>query len=338
MARKHVRHHTSQVRLPPRLLRGVEGAFWFVLALAVAWGGKGAWVGFSELGRVFSPAVLTTASAHGDLPVPTERKAAAIARPPTMPPAAKASSADISAPPSADTSSKPAVAIVIDDLGMSPTAARRAMALPGAVALSFLPYAEATPELARAASRAGHDVLAHVPMQAEADADPGLMALYVDLPPAELKRRLEWNLSRVPGFIGINNHMGSLFTENRAALSVVMPELKNRGVFFFDSVTTPHSLGVTTARRFGVESAGRDVFLDDTQSAAAVTAQLALLERIARTQGVATAIGHPHGVTLALLERWCAHHPAVRLVRIEDAIRMKTAHERGAVVEAATDK
>jgi uncharacterized protein len=114
--------------------------------------------------------------------------------------------------------------------------------------------------------------------------------------------------------------------------------LKDRGVFFFDSVTTPHSLGVATARRFGVESAGRDVFLDDTQTAAAVEKQLALLERMARAQGVATAIGHPHDVTLALLERWCAHHPAVRLVRIKEAIHMKMAHERGAVAETDTDK
>lgn len=49
----------------------------------------------------------------------------------------------------------------------------RAMALPQAVALSFLPFAEMTPSLAEAAARKGHLVLAHVPMQALGREDRG---------------------------------------------------------------------------------------------------------------------------------------------------------------------
>ena len=58
----------------------------------------------------------------------------------------------------------PMIAICIDDLGEDLAGTDRAMALPNEVAMSFLPYAEATPFLAQEAEARGHIVLAHVPM------------------------------------------------------------------------------------------------------------------------------------------------------------------------------
>ena len=96
-------------------------------------------------------------------------------------------------------------------------ATRRAIALPKAMTLSFLPYGDDTPALARAGGRAGHQVIVHVPMEPEGREDPGPMALRTDLSAGENLRRLDWALSRVPGHVGINNHMGSRFTARIAA-------------------------------------------------------------------------------------------------------------------------
>jgi uncharacterized protein len=332
---------SPQKRIPSRILRWADGAFWFVLALAVVVGGKGALAGLPEIGRHLSPSEVMEAQASGDVvkPVaarlalagfPASQNGPAVLYPVKMhelpawmrdPAAASASKAQA-----------PAVAIVIDDMGPNESGSRRAIALPAEVALSFLPYADATSVLAKEAARKGHDVMVHLPMQAEADADPGPMALMVSDPPEEIRRRVAWNLSRVPGYVGINNHMGSRFTESKAALAPVMADFYDRHVFFLDSVTSPRSQGVAVARAFGVASAGRDVFLDDVQTAEEVTARLAELERIAKRAGVALAIGHPHDVTLTLLARWCASQHAVRLVRIKDAIRMKTEREMGVPV------
>lgn len=235
----------------------------------------------------------------------------------------------------------PAIAIVIDDLGADPSRTRRVAALPPEIAMSFLPYADSVPQQAQMAAAAGHDVMVHMPMQAEAyrHADPGPMALRVDLPQAEIVRRLDWALARVPGFIGVNNHMGSRFTETREAMMPAMRVLAERArssnnFFFFDSVTSPRSVGTQVARSFGMVSAGRDIFLDDTQTAAEVSYELGQLEHIARTRGVALAIGHPHDVTLSVLERWCANLKGFRLVHVRDAIRMKTEHEQGVPMAA----
>jgi hypothetical protein len=228
----------------------------------------------------------------------------------------------------------PAIAIVIDDMGSDAVNARRAFALPRAVALSFLPYPDETSMLAREGARAGHEILVHVPMQAEDDEDPGPMALRIDQTPQEIARRLEWALSRVPGFSGINNHMGSRFTEDRAALVPVIESLYDRRVFFLDSRTSGGSQVVEVARAFGVPSAPRDIFLDDVQMPDAVAAQLSALEKDARENGVAIAIGHPHEVTLGVLARWCANLKGYRLVPVGVAIRLKTEREMGVPVAA----
>jgi polysaccharide deacetylase 2 family uncharacterized protein YibQ len=220
-------------------------------------------------------------------------------------------------------SHRPVIAICIDDLGEDLAGTDKAMALPKDVALSFLPYADATPFLAQAASRRGHLVLAHVPMQALNGKDPGPMGLKPQMTRDEIARRLGWNLARVPGLVGINNHEGSRFTADTAALEPVMATLKARHLFFFDSRTGPQSAVAAAARDAGVMTGARDIFLDDDPRPLAVSAELEMLAREARRSGVAIAIGHPHDVTLKLLAQWLAQDHGVTLVPLDEAIRLK---------------
>lgn len=200
----------------------------------------------------------------------------------------------------------PMIALVIDDLGPNRKRALRAFNLKAPLTLSFLPYARDLRALVARARAMGHEILMHIPMEPlEASRhDVGPNALLVDLDRRELVRRLNWNLNRFSGYVGINNHMGSRFTADRTAMTRVMREIKDRGLLFLDSWTTPDSLGTRLAGRFGVPHVGRDVFLDNERSADDVARQLDLAERIARRDGVAVAIGHPHSQTLAALERW----------------------------------
>jgi len=228
-----------------------------------------------------------------------------------------------SGPPPALRAARPVIAICIDDLGEDIAGTDKAMALPKEVAMSFLPYPETTPFLAQAAGRKGHLILAHVPMQAIGAQDPGPMVLKTGMPADEIARRLGWDLARVPALVGINNHEGSRFTADAAALVPVMATLRARHLFFFDSRTGPDSQVGIAAYKAGVTTAGRDIFLDDDQSAAAVSAELEMLAREAKRTGVAIAIGHPHDVTLKLLAAWLARDHGVTLVPLDDAIRLK---------------
>jgi polysaccharide deacetylase 2 family uncharacterized protein YibQ len=198
----------------------------------------------------------------------------------------------------------PIIAVVIDDLGVNLERTNRAIALPANVTLSFLPYPPRSLELSRRAHLAGHEVLVHLPMQPSGQADPGERALTPGLPPAELKQRLGWALSRVANYDGVNNHMGSRFTESAADLSIVMAELKTRRLFFLDSRTTANSQAQRVADEMGVLSGRRDVFLDDERNVAAIKRQLAYAENLARTNGNVIVIGHPYPETLGVLSAW----------------------------------
>jgi polysaccharide deacetylase 2 family uncharacterized protein YibQ len=281
-----------------------EGAFWLALACALVLGVDSlaaSMPGLSEL--LFPP---RTAESHFA---------------PAMPPPPPSELPEKLARLAPD--ERPAIAIVIDDLGGDVTHTSRAIALPRAVALAFLPYPSDTPALARQAARAGHEILVHMPMQAMGDADPGPMALAIGMTPVEIARRLDWAFARVPGFVGINNHEGSRFTADADALAPVMRALAARHLFFLDSRTTAETQVVAVARSYGVATGSRDVFLDNVATVEAVDAQLRVLEAKARAQGAAIAIGHPHEFTLDAIASWAAHHEGVALVTLREAMRRK---------------
>jgi len=200
----------------------------------------------------------------------------------------------------------PRIAIVLDDLGPSLTAARRAIALDPAITLAFLPYAKAVASQTAQARNAGHEVLLHMPMEPIEGLtnNPGPNALLIALDQGEIVRRMRWAMDRVPGAVGFNNHMGSLVTADRHIMSLVMAEAKARGLMFLDSRTTPNTVAIGAADRYALPRAARDVFLDNEMSAESIAAQLRETERVARRRGGAIAIGHPHSVTLEVLERW----------------------------------
>ena len=87
-------------------------------------------------------------------------------------------------------------------------------------------------------------------------------------------------------------------------MAIVAGILKARGLVFLDSRTIAGSKAETVARQAGVPVLSRDVFLDHDEDGAQVTLELDRLEHLARQNGVAIAIGHPHPQTLDILEKW----------------------------------
>jgi uncharacterized protein len=262
-------------------------------------------------------------------PPPATRLAALAPRPPARPGEPAWLRFAVPAPL---TRGRPHIAIVIDDLGLDRKRSERAIALPGPLTMSFLPYASDLPRLTEAAHRAGHELLVHVPMEPISRAeDMGPNGLAVDLGAEEVLRRLRWDLARFDGYVGINNHMGSRFTSDAGSMTPVMEELKARGLLFLDSRTAGSSIGAELARKLGVPHATRDVFLDNEINAAAVAAQLAEVEQLARRHGSAVAIGHPHDVTLDQLTAWLASLPGKGFVLVPlSAIVKEQAPGRGA--------
>jgi polysaccharide deacetylase 2 family uncharacterized protein YibQ len=200
----------------------------------------------------------------------------------------------------------PVIAIVIDDMGLDRRHSAQIVALATPITVAYMPYAEQLAQQTSQAWRAGHELMVHMPMEPGnlAQNNPGPDALLVKNGADENVRRLNKNLDSFQGYMGINNHMGSAFTVNRAAITPIMQVLKQKGVWFLDSKTDGRSLAGIVAGEMGVPFAVRDVFLDNVNSKDYVLKQLAETERVARQKGYAVAIGHPRSGTVQALAEW----------------------------------
>jgi len=157
------------------------------------------------------------------------------------------------------------VAILIDDMGGSLLRLQEILELDSPITISVLPHLRYSRDVSRIASESGRDVLLHLPMEPRNMAvnHPGKGVLLTDMAGDTIRKIVEDDLLYVPEAVGVNNHMGSRFTEDEPGMRQVFAVLKKRELFFVDSRTTSASLGSRLARESGVENAERDVFLDN---------------------------------------------------------------------------
>jgi len=195
------------------------------------------------------------------------------------------------------------IAIVIDDMGASLRELNALTSLQAPLTFSIIPQLPHAAEVAETAHDRGYEVMAHLPMEPKDSGQRRLErnGLLVSLSNEEITDRVCHYLELVPHAAGANNHMGSLFTEDSEKMLPVMRILKDRSLYFLDSRTTPLSVGYSLAQEVGVKSASRHVFLDNVREVEAIRLQLQKSAQIARKQGYAIAIGHPHQVTIEAL-------------------------------------
>ena len=209
--------------------------------------------------------------------------------------------------PFENTEIKPLVSIVLDDMGLNRLHSDWAVSLKAPLTLSYLPYAKDLANQTQSARAQGHELLIHLPMEPLGAADPGPGALMVNMDQIEIKKLLARALYAFPGAIGVNNHMGSLFTADYRAMSIVLMQIKSSGQLFLDSLTTSNSLVGQLGDKLNVPVVSRDVFLDDIDKEDEIVRRLREVERVALDKGTAIAIGHPRLTTLRVLEEWLAN-------------------------------
>jgi uncharacterized protein len=198
----------------------------------------------------------------------------------------------------------PKIAIIIDDIGNDTSLASSLMDMGLPVTLSVLPSSLYAREIAEKARKKGFEVILHLPMEPKnyPSVNPGPDALLTKMDERQIRAIIDKDLKKVPGISGVNNHMGSYFTEKEDKMTYVLKELKKKDLFYLDSRTTSNSVGFRIARELGVPAAKKSVFLDNDPSSRAVKYQLERLIGIARYSGEAIGIGHPHDVTVDVLK------------------------------------
>lgn len=197
----------------------------------------------------------------------------------------------------------PRIAIIIDDLGNTLKSGLETIGLPGPITLSILPLTPQAKRLANEGHAQGKEIMVHTPMSNLKNFPLGPGGVTENQEQTHFIETLRQGFDSVPHAIGMNNHMGSQLTQLQQPMLWLMQELREQKLYFVDSLTSPDSVAGKTARKVGVPSLSRDVFLDTYQDAEFVRKQYQHLLRKAKRRGYAIAIGHPYPETLALLKQ-----------------------------------
>jgi len=196
----------------------------------------------------------------------------------------------------------PLIALIIDDVGHSVSAVRPFFELGIPITFSILPHLRFSERLAEKAHAIGHEVMLHQPMEPHSRSiDPGPGALLLSHRPQELITIIDANIMSIPFAVGVNNHMGSRFTESKKNILETLEIFKERNFFFVDSYTSCHSIAFDTARELDMTTACRNEFLDIRSERDFVFLQLVKLKKHALRFGKAIGIGHPKPATVDAL-------------------------------------
>ena len=259
------------------------------------------------------PTVYATVTVPVDIVTPPPESELPKADALPAPPPKTAPNGKSGAKPFDKTDKRPRIAIVITGLGPSPQIVHAAIDhLPPEISLAFLPFAADTDSLAEQARVAGHEILLDIPMEPSSypDDDPGPQSLMTANSDAENLKRLDWNLARASGYVGVVNFMGSRFTTAEVKLAPVLTVLHDKGLLVVDTRANPLTAVPGLARELKVPYAVADLDIDAMASRDAIDQNLAKLEDIARKDGKAVGVAGVYPVTFERLAEWARSLPS----------------------------
>ena len=202
---------------------------------------------------------------------------------------------------------RPVLSLVIDDLGYSLARGKHAIDLEGDHTYAIIPGTTYGNKLAKFATGKHKEIILHLPMQAMSERsamEPN--ALNEAMDEDAISENLQLMLAEFPHIKGVNNHMGSHMTSINYFMKPIMDGIRayDPDLYFLDSRTTASSIAFIEARRSGLSSIKRDVFLDhQANNLESLKLQFQIWLQKARDRGTAIAIGHPHPTTIDFLKQ-----------------------------------
>ncbi len=192
------------------------------------------------------------------------------------------------------------IAVIMDDMGRSLSPLQKLLQLDIVITPSILPGTGKARAATSLLQGNGRDYMIHIPMQPRSypKTNPGANALLLGQSENKTRRLVQSYIEGVPGAVGCNNHMGSRYTEDAKAMQIVLKELKQYNLFFIDSRTIGDSIAFSEARKMGLKTATRNIFLDNKESVTAIRKQIHRMVSLAGENQEIIAICHPYPETL----------------------------------------
>lgn len=183
--------------------------------------------------------------------------------------------------------------VVFDDGGQNVEHLKKCIALPFPVTVAVLPRLAHSKESAALVRQSGNEVILHQPMQAiNLGVNPGEGAILPQMSGGEIAATLSQNIAELAPISGINNHEGSLITEDEVKVGFVLETVHQKGIYFLDSRTSSATKIPSVSMEMGFSYFQRDIFLDNEKSRENILNELKRGVEIANRQGFVIMIGH----------------------------------------------
>jgi polysaccharide deacetylase 2 family uncharacterized protein YibQ len=214
------------------------------------------------------------------------------------------------------------VAIIIDDTGRDTSLNNLLRGIKLPLNISVLPRQRRTTDMSLMGEIEGWDVLLHLPMEPKEKRWIDGTFIRIGMSEEEIKNKIDSFLSELPYVQGVNNHMGSAATQDKQIMRIVLKILKEKDLYFIDSLTISNSSGEEVAKEINFPHfLKRDVFLDNNDDKNYISNQIDKLVRIAKDRGVAIGIGHLRENTLEAIRDYNWKESSIELVVLGELFR-----------------
>ncbi len=203
-------------------------------------------------------------------------------------------------PPVKKVKSKPKLAIIVDDVSFKPQVTTiQSIGYP--ITMAFLPPTSKHKKSAKIAKNIPFYMI-HFPLEAGSFKFAEEKTLKISDSYQTIEQRVQELHLLYPNATFTNNHTGSKFTANKEAMNKLMKALKKYNFTFVDSKTTAKSVARQSASNYNVPFFSRNIFLDNKKDKTYIQQQLLKAVKVAKEDGNAIAICHPHKLTLQTLK------------------------------------
>lgn len=200
--------------------------------------------------------------------------------------------------------------IILDDAGENLPLAKECMDLPFPVILSIWPKSTHAVTIAVLAHEKGLPVFLHQPMEAYPhegkNMDIGGGGLYINMSYKQMHDILSENIKKIPYVQGINNHMGSKFTEDAKAVEKFLRATREIKpiLVLLDSVTGNNSKLYKIGKEHNFLITKRDFFIDNSSDKTKIMKELNKAYTYAQQYKKVILIGHVRKSTVEVLKNW----------------------------------
>lgn len=217
----------------------------------------------------------------------------------------------------AENTGKPKLVIIIDDVSTQ-SQLDQILATGLKITPSIFPPSQRSMTSHHLAKGLKHYMI-HLPMESgSTQFNTQTKTLITSFSEAQIQERVKEIRALFPSARFVNNHTGSVFTDDYDAMKILYKALRKEGFVFVDSRTIASTKVPQITQAFGDAYMARDVFIDNQHTIPYIHKQLQKAVNKAKRKGYAIAIGHPHKMTINALNSAANIFSDIELVYIDE--------------------